>query len=148
MQTFLPFPDFVKSAQCLDWRRLGKQRVEAFQLLVAIGDAWAIIERSKRGITSPGRAGWRNHPAAKMWRGHNDALGIYMNCIIREWVRRGYKNTMSFYPETICGLPPWFGNEPFHASHRSNLLRKDTKYYSQFGWTESSDLPYIWPPGN
>ena len=33
MQTFLPYPDFVKSAQCLDYRRLGKQRVEAKQIL-------------------------------------------------------------------------------------------------------------------
>ncbi len=26
MQTFLPYPDFTKSAQCLDNKRLGKQR--------------------------------------------------------------------------------------------------------------------------
>lgn len=29
MQTFLPYPDFKKSAQCLDYRRLGKQRVDS-----------------------------------------------------------------------------------------------------------------------
>ena len=40
--------------------------------------------------------------------------------------------------------PHWLGYEPFHASHRSNLLRKDAEYYSQFGWTEPDNLPYIW----
>lgn len=33
MQTFLPYPSFIKSAQCLDNKRLGKQRVEAYQIL-------------------------------------------------------------------------------------------------------------------
>lgn len=33
MQTFLPYPDFKKSAQCLDYQRLGKQRLECKQIL-------------------------------------------------------------------------------------------------------------------
>ena len=33
MQTFLPFSDFTASAQALDGMRLGKQRVETYQLL-------------------------------------------------------------------------------------------------------------------
>jgi hypothetical protein len=47
------------------------------------------------------------------------------------------------YP--LYHYPPWLGNESFHASHRSNLLRKDFDYYSQFKWTEPTTLPYIWP---
>ena len=54
MQTFLPYDDFVLSLDCLDYRRLGKQRVEAMQLLNA-------MKREK--------GGWINHPATKMWRG-------------------------------------------------------------------------------
>jgi len=44
--------------------------------------------------------------------------------------------------------PAWLGTDTFHASHRSNLLRKDPDYYGQWGWTEPSDLPYIWPQGH
>jgi hypothetical protein len=33
MQTFLPYPNFKKSLQILDYRRLGKQRVEAYQII-------------------------------------------------------------------------------------------------------------------
>ena len=42
-------------------------------------------------------------------------------------------------------FPPWFGNNSFHASHRSNLLRKNKKHYSKFKWKEPQNIPYIWP---
>lgn len=144
MQTFLPYASFRQSAACLDYRRLGKQRVEAFQLLVAIDDEWALEMRAKKGLTAPVK-GWRNHPAARMWRGHAQSLGYYMNIMIEEWVSRGYNNSMSLYPNTTLLKPAWFGDNAFHASHRSNLLRKDIQYYSRFGWSEPPDLPYIWP---
>ena len=44
MQTFLPDPDFARSARCLDRLRLGKQRVEVLQLLRALlvpGSGWS-----------------------------------------------------------------------------------------------------------
>jgi len=144
MQTFLPYPSFAASAKVLDYRRLGKQRVEAFQLLVAIHDEWALDIRAQKGLTSPAK-GWTNHPAARMWRGHSESLGIYMNEMIVEWVNRGYKNSMLYHPTITSDKPTWIGDVAFHASHRSNLLRKDINYYSKFGWTESPNLPYIWP---
>lgn len=129
MQTFLPYADFKQSAETLDYRRLGKQRVECFQLLKALNNG----------------GGWSNHPAAKMWQGYEPALKAYMAECIKEWIQRGYKNTMDIPVVEQYELPPWFGNETFHASHRSNLLRKDSNYYGKFGWTEPSNLPYIWP---
>ena len=47
MQTFLPYKSFKKSAETLDYQRLGKQRVEAMQIINVIeatcisGDAGA-----------------------------------------------------------------------------------------------------------
>jgi len=135
MQTFLPYNDFEKSAQVLDRQRLGKQRVEVLQLLKALA-----------GETK----GWVNHPAAKMWRGYENTLAIYGMVICSEWIKRGYKDTcfakiMSYRNyDTAVVVPKWLGREDFHASHRSNLLRKNPEYYSQFGWDESPDLPYVW----
>jgi hypothetical protein len=129
MQTFLPYPDFKKSLEALDSRRLGKQRVEAYQIIRAI----------KYG------GGWKHHPAVKMWRGHINALKFYYNLSLEEWVRRGYKNRMEKMP--ISGkivYPAWFGSDDFHAAHRSNLLRKDFTFYSSYGWQEPPDLPYKW----
>lgn len=49
MQTFLPYEDYEESAKSLDYRRLGKQRVETYQLLKvladqAVGKGWKIIQ--------------------------------------------------------------------------------------------------------
>jgi hypothetical protein len=129
MQTFLPYAGFTESAEALDYRRLGKQRVECFQLLKAL----------KQG------GGWSRHPAATMWMGYEEALENYMYCCIQEWVKRGYNNTMTATLTTNAKYPSWLGDASFHASHRSNLLRKDPVYYSKFGWTEPDNLPYIWP---
>ena len=130
MQTFLPYPDFQKSVACLDSKRLGKQRVEAYQILTTL---------------TTGRKAWANHPATLMWRGYEDALKLYMNATITEWVFRGFNNSMMIADVKAALLPPWFGNEELHASHRANLLRKDKNWYGRFGWTEDPELPYIWP---
>lgn len=139
MQTFLPYPDFTKSAQCLDNKRLSKQRVECLQILKAISDP---------------SYGWQNHPAVKMWRGYTDRLVEYGFKMCIEWKQRGFNDTCEAQilrmlltaPPDDCGRTPlWMGNDSFHASHRSNLLRKDPQWYGQFGWTEPHDLPYVWP---
>lgn len=133
MQTFLPYPDFKQSVKVLDYRRLGKQRVETFQVLnILLG-------------RTPTK-GWRNHPVTIMWTGYESALKAYQNYTIQEWVSRGYKNTMQYEEIDLNDivLPPWFGLDDFHRSHRSNLLRKDYEYYSQF-FDEPNDLEYYWP---
>jgi hypothetical protein len=151
VQTFLPYPDFARTAQVLDRRRLGAQRVEALQLLNA--------------LTVPGH-GWRHHPAAKMWRGYEEALGRYALTMCDAWTELGYADTVA---GTITGhlqerlgitkvrtqrqlarasaLPPWLGDEAFHRSHRSNLLRKDPEHYRPELGDEPDDLDYVWPAG-
>ena len=118
---------------CLDKSRLGNQ-------------VW------REGITLI-RGGWPNHPASKMWRGHEYHLGLYLLAglkVLRERSGKDYieieqkiRTEMKKFRNT--GKPKWVGNERFHASHRSNLLRKDKEWYSQFGWNEPDDLPYVWP---
>lgn len=133
MQTFLPYADFTLSARCLDYKRLGKQRLESKQILNIL------LNRTQSKA-------WRNHPAIKMWVGYENALKLYYNTILVEWLKRGYNNTMKFEvlgPHMI--QPIWLGNEEFHNSHKSNLLRKQPEYYEKFGWAVPNDLPYVWP---
>ena len=137
MQTFLPYSEFDKSAQILDYKRLGKQRLEAMQLVNSI----------KKLEGNPDvKVGWHNHPARRMWTGFTDALKLYHNIMIDEWTRRGYNNTMEYYPlpQNIL-YPTWLGDNRVHSSHRANLLRKDYKYYSLFGWKEEPKTNYFWP---
>lgn len=139
MQTFLPYPDYMLSAQALDNKRLGKQRVEAWQILDALlNNKW----------------GWRSHPAVKMWRGAEYGLCNYGIAVCKEWQLRGFKDTMLnrfLSVKSACygaTQPSWFRDERFHASHRSNLLRKYPAWYGRYNWRESTDLPYVWPTEN
>ena len=141
MQTFLPYADFTESAKCLDYKRLGKQRVEAWQIYQIVSG-----KRTK--------GGWINHPAVNMWRGFSNLLAYYYNDILDEWIKRGYKNTMEYIicPTSITE-PLWLGNKDFHDSHKSNLLRKDPDFYGQYGWDVPNNLDYVWgqegyPKGN
>ena len=148
MQTFLPYADFERSAQALDQKRLGKQRVEVIQVV--------------RGLTRPGY-GWRHHPAVLMWKGHEEALGRYGLTICEVWTERGFGDTCA---ATIVAdlreagvtalrseadlaaagaLPPWLGDEEFHRSHRSALVRKDPGFYAPLFPGVPDDVPYVWP---
>lgn len=139
MQTFLPvvidrlpMASFTASAAVLDRQRLGKQRVEALQILNTL-----------TGVSD----GWRNHPAVRMWRGYESALSLYGRCMCVEWASRGYvDNLLARFPQTFEEtFPDWMWDPAFSASHRSNLLRKNAEWYGQFGWTEPPTLPYVWP---
>jgi hypothetical protein len=134
MQTFLPYPSFAASAKVLDRQRLGKQRVETMQIL---------------HVLTGKKAGWRNHPAVKMWQGYEGALAEYGVAICQEWKSRGYKDTCQEKIEALAipdssSVPLWMGADDFHLSHRSNLLRKDREHYGQY-WDDADDLPYVWP---
>jgi len=139
MNTFLPYPHFARSARCLDRQRLGKQRLEVIQIL-----------RTLLGHS----VGWRHHPAVRMWAGHERALVRYGVAVCQEWRARGYRDAQlvtlwrleqAYLRRSFTVFPPWLGNPTFHASHRSNLLNKNPVWYGRFGWTEPSNLPYVWP---
>jgi hypothetical protein len=136
VNTFLPFEDFKQTAKCLDYRRLGKQRVEARQIINV--------------IENPNPKGWKNHPAVTMWRGHVSALKEYFNVIVAEWIARGYKNNLALYDlstEKII-MPWWMGNKHFHFSHQASLYRKDPNFYAIKFLSLSKHYKikgYVWP---
>jgi hypothetical protein len=90
-----------------------------------------------------------------MWEGYEYTLCCYGIKMCQEWRRRGYKDTMlprfmeALMEFQAVGMgyeePAWFSNECLFASHRANLLRKDTNYYSRFGWVVNKHMPYYWP---
>jgi hypothetical protein len=133
MQTFLPYPNFSQSAKSLHFKHLGKQRVETKQIFNALTK----------------HQGWIHHPATKMWTGYEYQLLQYGIAICTEWIDRGYNDSLleefTSLKQSIkdTGLPPWIGDEKFHAAHRSNLMRKKSEYYN-FTNTELF-LPYQWP---
>lgn len=148
MQTFLPVESFVKSMEALDAKRLGKQRVEAAQILEIILKQPILPKNMKSAQPfDPSNSDWANHPAVKMWRGYDEWLKYYLACAVGEWVYRGYSNTITplDFDITSDNRPAWLGYEPFHASHRSNLLRKYPVHYRKLWPDEPDDLGYFWP---
>jgi hypothetical protein len=129
VNTFLPLADLKASAEVLDYRRLGKQRVEARQLINTLVHG----------------GGWANHPATHMWSQNLSGLMRYHDICIDEWVRRGYRNTMQKFGVTVYSLPKWFGDEEFHSSHRAALLHKNHDFYRRYDWREKPELNYAWP---
>lgn len=135
MITFIVTSDLHLNARLLDSRRLGKQRVEAIQILKAIET----------------NTGWHHHPMTKAWRPYPMALKYYTNCIITEFIRRGYHNTIPLFKlPNIILFPWWLSWDRLHQSHRMMLLRKDPDYYGNLGDQflidpEYESYGYIWP---
>jgi len=133
MQTFLPYADFRESAKALDNKRLNKQILECYQILNVL-------------YNEDPRAGWRNHPAVKMWRGHEGALYTYTINMVQEADKRGIKTDKNKANLLMIALqraatwneklPAWFNNQDIIArvttTHKANLYRKDDAYYHDF----------------
>lgn len=172
MQTFLPYSSFRMTAEVLDRQRLGKQRVEALQILRILRQGEWTCPNCPGPVThfNPYKTGhhcyyceaplkrvpWSNHPAVHMWKGYEGALMEYLHAMCYEWTAiRGYKDTCWVKaievgpPPPNVGIktkmPPWMGDQTFHLSHQSNLLRKNHEHYGQFFMGIPDDLPYVWP---
>lgn len=140
MQTFLPYSDFKKSAKCLDYKRLGKQRIEAKQIFQAL----------EKGPCTKGRRAtpWYNHPATQQWKGAEYWLLEYGIAMCDEWIARGYKDTtrpvfLEYKAKAkLVKKPDWIRDQSLQSGHRGLLYRKDPSYYSQF--EEYKDNPFKW----
>ncbi len=131
MQVFLPYPSYKKSVKVLDPKRLGNQIYRECKTLI--------------------NGKWKNHPVSKMWEGYKRELCKYALAGLEELKKRGryYPHHVKFFTDKMKtfkdnGVPFWLGNRKYHASHRSNLLRKDKDWYSKFNWKEPDNLPYVW----
>jgi len=133
MQTFLPYKDFDKSANVLDSKRLNKQILEGYQIMNVL-------------MNDDPKAGWRNHPAVKMWRGFEMGLFQYAMVMVEEADKRGIKTENNLrnlnelnerkYQDWGYGMPLWMDDKKVMArvttTHKANLYRKDPEYYFEF----------------
>lgn len=162
MQTFLPYAsaDFRKSAEVLDNLRLNKQALEGWQIMLTL------LKLDPLGNHRDPK-GWYNHPAVKLWQGHEELLYYYVLCMVAEWKDRGFNSTIGDkatatlttayesgrLTNTAHNPPKWIVDrdkfESIASSHRQALLVKDYSWYSQFNWPEDKGVVpkgynYIW----
>lgn len=157
MQTFIPYAttNYDEIAKVLDNKRLHKQALEGWQIMMVL------LELDPDGKHRHPK-GWVNHPAVKMWKGHELALYNYVLAMVKEWKSRGFKSTLDDKAgETISiaivkgrtksdADPTWITDDAVASSHRLALLQKDYDWYHQFGWAEDTGVrpdhyDYKWP---
>ena len=162
VNTFIIYSDIYQTMKALDYRRLGKQRVEAKQII-------DLLEYYDENDEFPEK-GWKNHPAVLSWIGYTNALKAYFNICLLEWVNRGYNNTMESYDvkeskyiarecefdgktcifekKTKYSYPKFVSFPPYLFSHQAALYRKDPKFYDFFDMDELEEyinIGYLWP---
>lgn len=140
MQTFLPYPDFQKSAEVLDKKRCWKQVVEAKQII-------NVLEGKMEA--------WKNHPAVKMWKGHEELLKCYYNvflkfCIIKHNINAKLTSLEFDVDSEKFYVPWWMCNDNFHRAMRARLIEKDRDFYfPKFPNDEGfNGGKYLWPDMN
>jgi hypothetical protein len=95
-----------------------------------------------------------------MWNNYDMALFSYLEAIKDECINRGIQTeknwnailTMhqnNWYRGDSIVMPPWWGDERVHQSHRNNLYRKDPEYYGHFSQEKfiscCDKCNYFWP---
>ena len=126
MQVFIPYPEPIKVARCLDKRRLNKQIVECKQIISA---------------ASGNSTAWANHPVVKMYKNHLEWLQLYTDVL--EYYRDGREDiAIHLSKQADRGRPSWM-TEALCRSHRHRLLSKDFNYYKNwFKLYGLSDINY------
>lgn len=151
MQVFLPYANFRTTAQHLDMKRLGKQRVECMQIVSAVTGVKVQAYANGLEVVKAG-PGWRNHPITKLWAPHLPYLVNYACEMCDEWVRRGYKDTTKNKIQLIGShqslstpgrvtKPPFLGDQQFLDVYKKILILKDPHFYiPSFGVTNKVEL--------
>lgn len=152
MQTFLTHYTFTETAAALDNKRLFKQAVETKQIILA-NQRYA-NELAINPTREPSVA-WKNHPAVKMWRGHEGALALYGYMIALECMRRNYKaERLADYFSVLLDYgpvvyPEWMQDETtfkrVRDTHRSALVKKLPEHYRSLFPNALPFTAYYWP---
>jgi len=69
-----------------------------------------------------------------MWQPWSEALKLYYNCFLEEWMARGFVNNLPLEvinEEALVeqGVPPFLSNKHFVDRHRANLMTKHPDFY-------------------
>jgi hypothetical protein len=142
MQTFLtsansdPVEACRETFNMLDNARLGKQRLEAVQII---------------------KNQFPNHPATKMWQGHKHALALYASFACIHWRERGKQDTLlpildgaMRSARSPLVWPWWFGHPAFVRAHQTKLYWKGSpKWVAHLNEMaprhQVMRMPYLWP---
>lgn len=130
----------LETARALDRKRLNKQIIECQQILDALNGAKA----------------WSNHPCVLQYRGYEEWLNFYLDCL---FYYRSYlceenwtKQESLILKSQSCSrfamdLRPPFHTQEYFSQMKKRLYTKDKEHYKQWEWLGKSDENYYFVDG-
>lgn len=131
--------------------RLGASRLNRQHLVAQLGEGSIVL----RALLEPcDGAGWRHHPAVRMWRGYERAFLAYLWAHLVEAESRGFF-VDNFRWRFIQGyaavglltpaVMPWWWGGRIHERERAVLVARFPGHYVKF-WPDVSPLNGYWTP--
>lgn len=139
MQVFIVGTPF-ETAEALDVKRLRKQIIECNQILDALN----------------GKSVWSNHPCVLQYRGHEEWLMAYRDCLHYYYKAAYAKNTVYGcavdFDEYVASarycqlLTPPFHTQEYFDQMKRRLYSKNPEHYKQWAHLGTSDCNWYWSP--
>lgn len=124
MRVYLPYPDYRRSAKCLNDDHLKEQRNSCRNLIQAL-----TVPRSYSGDMTH----------VLPWAADINGLLWLTDATLEERRRRGIDERgvtpWLLYKRDLPSRPYWLGNPDYHAAQRKHLLTAAPAHYGKMGWT-------------
>jgi hypothetical protein len=130
MQVFIVgSPLETARAMAGDTRRYNKQIIEVGQILDALN----------------GNSAWSNHPCVLQYRGREEWLRAYKECL--EWYVRGDEGKALWASTLADYWRPMFHTQEYFDNMKARLYTKNTQHYAQFAEYGTSDYNLYYVDG-
>lgn len=119
----------LETAMALDPKRLNRQIQETKVILAALNGAKA----------------WSNHPCVLQYRGREEWLRAYKECL--EWYVRGDEGKALWASNLADYWRPMFHTEEYFSNMKARLYTKNPQHYAQFAEYGTSDYNLYYVDG-
>lgn len=119
----------LETAMALDPKRLNRQIQETKVILAALNGAKA----------------WSNHPCVLQYRGREEWLRAYKECL--EWYVRGDEGKALWASTLADYWRPKFHTEQYFSNMKARLYTKNPQHYAQFAEYGTSDYNLYYVDG-
>lgn len=116
----------LETARALDSKRLNRQIQETKVILAALNGAKA----------------WSNHPCVLQYRGREEWLRAYKECL--EWYVRGNEDKALWASNLADYWRPMFHTEQYFSNMKARLYTKNPQHYAQFAEYGTSEENWYW----
>ena len=116
----------LETAMALDPLRLNKQLLETQQILDALN----------------GKKAWSRHPAVLQYRGYEEWLRFYLQCL--KWYAHGNRYWAELFSHQAQRLRPEWHCAEYYINMKRRLYSKNPEHYKQWAHLGTSLANWYW----